>query len=66
MIEISNSENTLVVAIDCSFISKSGKQTYGLDKFSNGKQGKAEKGLEISSLAIVDVDYNTAYNLSTR
>jgi len=27
---------------------------------------KAEKGLEISTLALVDVDYNTAYNLSTR
>ncbi len=52
--------------MDCSFISKSGKQTYGLDKFYNSKQGKAEKGLEISTLAIVDVDYSSAYNLSTR
>jgi hypothetical protein len=33
--------------------------------FYNGKQGKAEKGLEISTLSIVDVDYNTAYHLST-
>jgi len=58
--------NTLIAAIDCSFIRKSGKQTYGLDKFYNGSQGKAEKGLEISTLAVVDVTYNTAYNLSTR
>ena len=36
------------------------------DKFYNGKQGKAEKGLEISTLALVDVNYNTAYNISTR
>jgi len=64
--QISNSGNTLVAAVDCSFISKSGKQTYGLDKFYNSKQGKAEKGLEISTLAVVDVTYNTAYNLSTR
>jgi len=28
--------------------------------------GKAEKGLEIFTLAVVDVDYNTAYHLSTR
>jgi hypothetical protein len=63
---ISNSDNTLIAAIDCSFINKSGKHTYGLDKFYNGKQGKAEKGLEISTLAIVDIDYNTAYNVSTR
>lgn len=64
--EISHSDNMLVAAIDCSFINKSGSPPYGIDKFYNGKQGKAEKGLEISTLAIVDVDYNTAYNLSTR
>lgn len=59
-------DKTLILAVDCSFISKSGKHTYGLDKFYNGKQGKAEKGLEISTLAMIDIDYNTAYNLSTR
>lgn len=57
---------TLILAVDCSFINKSGKHTYGLDIFYNGKQGKAEKGLEISTLALIDVDYNTAYSLSTR
>lgn len=64
--QIRLSGHTLVAAMDCSFISKSGKQTYGLDKFYNSKQGQAEKGLEISTLAVVDVTYNTAYNLSTR
>lgn len=59
-------DQTLVAAIDCSFINKSGKQTFGLDKFYNGSLCKAEKGLEISTLAVVDVTYNTAYNLSTR
>lgn len=43
--------------MDCSFISKSGDKTYGLAKFWNSKQAKAEKGLEISTLAVVDVDY---------
>lgn len=47
-------------------MTKSGKKTYGLGKFWDGKQGKAEKGLEISTLAVVDVDYNTAYHVSTR
>jgi hypothetical protein len=55
-----------IAAMDCSFVSKSGKKTYGLAQFWNGKQGKAEKGLEISTLAVVDVDYNTAYHVSTR
>jgi len=64
--QIRSSGHTLIAAVDCRFINKSGKHTYGLDKFYNGSQGKAEKGLEISTLAVVDVTYNTAYNLSTR
>jgi hypothetical protein len=55
-----------IAALDCSFVAKSGKKTYGLGQFWDGKQGKTEKGLEISTLAVVDVDYNTAYPISTR
>jgi hypothetical protein len=58
--------STFAVAIDASFIPKSGQCTYGLDYFYNGTQGRAEKGLEISTLALVDIDYNTAYHLSSR
>lgn len=68
---IGNSEIIPVSAIvigvmDCSFVDKSGNKTYGLGKFWDSKHGKAEKGLEISTLAVVDVDYNTAYHVSTR
>ena len=55
-----------IAALDCSFVRKSGKETYGLGKFWDSKLGKAEKGLEISTLAMGDVDYNTAYHVSTR
>jgi hypothetical protein len=55
-----------VAALDCSFIKKSGHKTYGLGKYWNGQQGQAEKGLEISTLAMVDVDYNTAYHVSSK
>lgn len=58
--------STFAVAIDASFIPKSGQCTYGLDYFYNGTQERAEKGLEISTLALVDIDYNTAYHLSSR
>lgn len=58
--------STFAVAIDASFIPKSGPCTYGLDYFYNGTQGRAEKGLEISTLALVDTNYNTAYHLSSR
>lgn len=56
----------LIAATDCSFISKSGKKTYGLGNFYNGKISKAERGLEISTLAIIDIEFNTAYHVSTR
>ena len=58
--------HTLAAVLDCSFSEKSGKHTHGLDRFYNSNHGKAEKGLEISTLAVVDIEYNTAYNLSSR
>jgi len=64
--DVIENANEIVAVVDCSFCEKSGKQTYGLDKFYNSKHNKAEKGLEISTLALVDIKYNTAYNLSTR
>jgi hypothetical protein len=45
---------SLVLAIDASFISKSGKHTPQLGKYWNGKQGKAEQGLEVSCCALID------------
>jgi hypothetical protein len=55
---------TKVAAIDCTFGEKSGTQTYGLDMFYHGSHDRAERGLEFSELAVVDVDYGTAYHLS--
>jgi hypothetical protein len=52
-----------IIAGDCSYIPKSGKMTPHLGKFWNGCASKAEKGLEISSLAVVDVERNTAMHL---
>ena len=54
----------LVAAFDPSYIKKSGTKTYGKDYFWNGSANKAEKGLEIGLLSVVDVDYNTAYAIS--
>jgi hypothetical protein len=41
--------------IDCSFISKSGKKTFGIDKFWSGVASQAKYGLEISVLACINV-----------
>jgi hypothetical protein len=50
--------------MDCTFGEKSGTQTYGLDSFYNSSHDRPETGLEFSELAVVDVDYGTAYHLS--
>ena len=49
--ELSGSQ---ILAGDASFIHKSGKKTYGLDRFWNGSASRTERGLEISVLALVD------------
>jgi hypothetical protein len=59
-------ESQKILAVDCSFIPKSGKQTYGLDYFYNGSAAKAEQGLEISAMAVVDVTKNISYALSVQ
>ena len=55
------SSHELIRAQDASFIPKSGKKTYGLDKFYNGCAQRPERGLEISALAVVDVTQKGAY-----
>jgi len=55
-----------IIATDCSFIRKSGKATYGIEYFYNGSAGKAEKGLEVAVVAVVDVDHKQGYALSVQ
>jgi hypothetical protein len=57
---------TLLVAQDPTFIPKSGKQTYGLDSFFNRCTHRAERGLEASTIAIVDFTAHTAFTLSVK
>ena len=51
----------LIAAQDASFIPKSGKHTDGLGKFYNGCAGRAERGLELSALAVIDLTQKGAY-----
>jgi DDE superfamily endonuclease len=54
----------LVSAQDASCIPKSGKQTFGLGRFFNGCASRAERGLEMSTLAVVDVTRRCALTLA--
>ena len=56
-------EGEVIAAMDCSFVSKSGKSTYGLDRFWSGCMGKALKGLEISLVSLIDVKTRKAWAL---
>jgi hypothetical protein len=58
------SAHRLLVA-DCTFIPKSGKHTPNRGKFWNGCVSKALPGLELSTLAVVDCETNTAFHLES-
>jgi hypothetical protein len=49
--------------MDASFVPQSGTQTYGLDRFWHGSHSRTEKGLEISTLAWLDITGHCAYCL---
>lgn len=53
-----------IAVLDCSFIPKSGKETYGLGFFYDSSHDQAATGLEISNLAVIDVTDNTGYSIS--
>ena len=54
----------LISAHDAFLIPKSGKQTFGLGHCFNGCARRAERGLEISTLAAVDVTRRCAFTLA--
>jgi len=68
LIQVSIREGDILIgAQDASFVQKSGKKTYGIDFFWNGCEGKAEKGLETDTIAIIRIngDQKAGYALST-
>ncbi len=58
------SHHEKIAVMDCSFVPKSGKKTYGLGFFYDSSHDQAAKGLEISNLAVIDVTDNTGYSIS--
>src|SRR2546430_17679420 len=58
-------EHDQALVMDDSFVPKSGKHTYGLDRFWHGSHSRDEKGLEISTLAWLDIHAIYAYTLSS-
>ena len=52
-----------ILALDMSYIRKSGKSTQGIGKYWSGCSSRAEWGLEAGILAVVDVVNHTAFSL---
>jgi hypothetical protein len=63
--EIVPSEHEKIGAMDCSYLAKSGRKTYGLGFFYDSSHNQPAKGLEISNLAVIDVTDHTGYTLSS-
>jgi len=55
--------SVLAIAMDPSYIDKSGKATKGVGNFWSGCAGKAKHGLELCGFAVVDILNNEAYHM---
>lgn len=64
LIELFLDSEPWIAVSDCSYMPKSGKKTYGLDKYWSGCSQRVLKGLEISVLALVSVKSGLAVTLS--
>ena len=58
--------NSIIAVVDCSYLPKAGKSTYGLDRFFSSVAGKAKKGLEITLLSLIDTVSGTAWALDVK
>ena len=58
--------NPVIAAVDCSYLPKAGKCTYGLDKFFSSVAGRAKKGLEVSLLSLIDTQSGVAWALDVK
>jgi len=52
---------TILIGADETVVTKSGKQTYGLDRFFSSLYGKAVPGLAFFSLSLISVKQRTSY-----
>jgi putative transposase len=61
---LSNGESEHFLVGDECVVTKSGKETHGIDHFFSGLMNKVVKGLAIFTLAVVDVNERHSYPLS--
>jgi len=59
----SSKTGQIIGALDCTFVAKSGKKTYGLDRFWSSSLSKAERGLEVSVVALIETQTRQRFAL---
>ncbi len=62
-LRLSDPISEIIAVVDCSYIPKAGKKTFGLDYFFSGVAGRNKKGLELSLLSLIDVKSAKAWAL---
>ena len=60
---LNNCSPELILAYDPSYLSKSGKKTPHVGMFWSGTAQSVKRGIEIGSLAVVDISNGTAFSL---
>ena len=55
-----------ILAADATTVSKSGKETFGLDRFFSGVLGKVVKGLEFFVISLIDVTNRKSYPVAVK
>jgi len=56
-------EEPIIGVFDCSFLPKSGSETWGIDRFFSSLAGRSKKGLEVSVLGIVATESRRAFGV---
>jgi hypothetical protein len=56
-------KNVFILVIDCTYLPKSGKKTWGLDRFWSGTDSRAKRGLEASVAALIHIATGKAFPL---
>lgn len=62
---VASISTNLIIGFDPSYLSKSGKSTYGVGYFWSGVASKVKWGNEMSGFAMIDPVLNTAFHLNS-
>ena len=61
-----NPSHEYILAGDATTVTKSGKETFGIDRFFSGILGKVVKGLEFFVISLIDVTARKSYPLAVK